>query len=122
MTNALKITGYIGGSYQDLVRHLRSDGPVALQNAAGTGRLEVDTRESDSSTVLTLRTERIRELDGATVSLTPVGGADSGLTRMALQLAVPFTEGHNPSRQFLTASTFVGLGATELTDRIRSAA
>lgn len=122
MTSTLKITCYIGGSYEDLVRYLRSEGPAALQDAAGTDRLEVDTHESDGSTSLTLRIEHIRELDGATVSLTPVGGADSGLTQMAIQLAVPFTEGHDPSRQFLTASTFVGHGATALTDRIRRAA
>ena len=71
---------------------------------------------------LTLRIVDAAHLEGATVALAAVGGPESGLTRMTLQLAAPFGSDGDGGRQLLAASTFVGESTALLTGKLRNAA
>lgn len=136
MTPTLKITGYVGGNYDDVIALVRRRGIETLRDAidasedriarferrtAASGEIEIDRFDATDSAVLTLRLEKARDLNGAAIMLSPVGDR-TNLTEMVLTLAEPFGVDRVGSRQFLAASTFVAESTTRLTDELRNAA
>ncbi len=127
MTQALTITGYVGRNHREVADVLESDvRPIESALRSASERVE----ELDGTApVSTLGVERqdgalalrgAPDLEGAELSVAPVGADDSGLTSLTLRLRDVFTTGEIGRRQFLAATHLVDRSASALEERLAS--
>ena len=115
-TQALTITGYVGHSHPDVAASVEADiRPIENALMAANSRVErltqttptmSDVRVEADGEVLLLHSDA-PELDGAVLTLAPVGSTYSRLTALTVRLVEPFVGGEEGRRQFLAATSFV---------------
>ncbi len=106
MTEALKLTGYVGATRSRVQRLLNIDALPVPARVVG-----------DRLTLVAPGTP----LDGAEVTTAPVGPEEASLTEVTLRLREPF-EGPCRKDQFLTAARVMAETTERLHEQVRHAA
>lgn len=129
MNQSLTITGYAGVPFQKVVAELGGATAAHIERAVRQSEervsnglaADVIVERSGINQVTVRVASPSAELDGAVVTVAPVGDAVSGVTELTIRLGRPFETGERGSRQFLAASTFVWAATLALKEQRRAA-